>query len=164
MEVLYSEAEIIRRIAEMGREIARFYAGKPLTLIVLMNGGAFFGADLARAIDLPLRFDSMRAASYVADARGAVRLETAPKLDPRGREILLADDVFDSGKTMEFCRKNLLGRGALGVRCAVLIDKRVPGRGSRPDWAGFAAPDRYLVGYGMDSCEEYRNLRFVGMV
>ena len=72
MEVLYSEAEITRRIAEMGREIARFYAGKPLTLIVLMNGGAFFGADLARAIDLPLRFDSMRAASYVADARGAV--------------------------------------------------------------------------------------------
>ena len=164
MEVLYSEKEIARRIAEMGREIAPFYAGKPLTLIVLMNGGAFFGADLARAIGQSFWFDSMRTASYIADARGAVRMETEPKLDPRGREILLADDVFDSGNTVEFCRKYLLERGALGVRCAVLIDKQVPGRKSRPEWAGFTAPDRYLAGYGMDFCEEYRNLPFVGMV
>ena len=162
MDELFSVGAIAARVAELGREIGTFYAGKELTLIVLMNGGAFFGADLARAIDLPLWFDSLRTASYTNDLRGGFQLESPPKLDPRGREILLADDVFDSGETIRNCREYLLAQGAAGVRCAVLVDKQVPGRESAPDWAAFTAPDRYLVGFGMDSREKYRNLPFVG--
>ena len=164
MEELFSAAIVAARVAEMGRRIGDFYAGRPLTVVVLMNGGAFFGVDLARAIPLPLWFDSLRAASYSGHSRGEFHLEAEPKLDPRDREILLADDVFDSGETIRHCREYFLERGAAEVRCAVLIDKRVPGRASSPDWAGFSAPNRYLVGCGMDSHEEHRALPFVGAV
>ncbi len=164
MDELISAAKVSAKVKEMGQAIGDFYAGKPLTVVVLMNGGAFFGIDLARAIPLPLQFDSLRAASYTADRRGRFRLEAEPKLDPRGREILLADDVFDSGETIRHCREYFLKRGAAGVRCAVLINKRVEGRASEPEWAGFDAPDRYLVGCGMDSHEEYRALPFVGAI
>ena len=165
MDILFSKDQIAERTAELGREITAFYTGKELTVIVLMNGGAFFGCDLARAIDLPLWFDSLRAASYVNDTRsGEVALASALKLDPAGREILLVDDVFDSGETVKKCREHLLALGAAGVRCAVLINKRVPGRQSEPEWAGFTAPDRYLVGFGLDSNELYRNLPCIGAI
>ena len=164
MDELFSAEQIAARIAEMGREIREFYRGRDLTLIAVMNGGAFFAADLARAVDLPLWFDSIRAASYSDDRRGEFHLESEPKLDPRGRQILLADDVFDSGNTLRLCRELLLDRGAAEVRCAVLVNKIIPGRSSMPDWAGFSAPDRYLVGVGMDSHEMYRNCPFVGAI
>lgn len=164
MDELFSIGQIRERVGEMGREIREFYRGRDLTVLVLMNGGAFFGVDLARAIDLPLWFDSMRVASYSGITRGELRLESPPKLPLNGREILLADDVFDSGETIRLCKEMLLARGAAGVRCAVLINKDVPGRKLEPDWAGFTAPDRFLVGFGMDHDEMHRNLPFVGVI
>ncbi len=165
MEEIFSKELIADRISALGRSITDFYAGKDLTIIVLMNGGAFFGCDLARAIDLPLWFDSIRAASYVNDVRGGkVALASALKLDPAGREILLVDDVFDSGETVKECKQHLLDLGAAGVRCAVLVNKKIAGRDSEPEWAAFEAPDKYLVGFGMDSREVYRNLPFVGVM
>lgn len=165
MEEIFSKSDISGRIAELGREITDFYRGKDLTVIVLMNGGAFFGCDLARAIDLPLWFDSIRAASYVNDVRGGeVALASALKLDPAGREILLVDDVFDSGETVKKCKSHLLNLGAAGVRCAVLVNKKVHDRVCEPEWAAFDAPDKYLVGFGMDSHEIYRNLPYVGVM
>lgn len=165
MEEIFSKELIASRLTELGKEITDFYRGKELTVIVLMNGGAFFGCDLARAIDLPLWFDSIRVSSYINDVRGGkVALASALKLDPAGREILLLDDVFDSGETIKKCKQHLLELGASGVRCAVLVNKNVPGRESEPEWAAFDAPDKYLIGFGMDSYELYRNLPFVGVM
>ena len=162
MEELFSREIIARRVEELGGEISRFYEGKDLTVIVLMNGGAFFGCDLVRAVSIPMWFDSMRTASYVNDVRsGKVILASELKLPVKDREVLLVDDVFDSGETVKYCRKHLLSLGAKSVRCAVLMNKKLPGRDGEPDWACFTAPDRYLIGMGMDSHELYRNLPLV---
>lgn len=163
MEVLFPKEEIASRIAELGSRIAAFYAGKDLTVIALMNGGVFFAADLVRQMDIPLWFDSMRASSYIHDRREAeVELCSALKLPVKDRHLLLVDDVFDSGNTVETCRRHLLDCGALSVKSAVLVNKIVENRDSMPDWAAFTAPDCYLVGFGLDSEEFYRNMPFVG--
>lgn len=164
MEELFAKERIASRITELGRQIREFYEGSDLTVIVLMNGGAFFACDLVRSMDLPMWFDSMRVSSYTHDKKGDIRIECGLKLSVAGRHVLLADDVFDSGETMKFCRKFLMDKGALSVRCAVLMNKQVPGRTEKPDWAGFDAPDRYLVGFGLDSEEFCRNMPFVGYV
>ncbi|MBQ9786976.1 MAG: hypoxanthine phosphoribosyltransferase [Lentisphaeria bacterium] len=163
METLFAQEEVRCRIGELGAEITGFYRGMNLTIVVLMNGGAFFGCDLARAVDLPLWFDSLRASSYIHDCRsGKVNLTGGLKLPVAKRHILLVDDVFDSGETIRTCKEYLLAAGALSVKSAVLVNKEVAGRKSEPDWACFTAPDRYLVGFGLDSEELYRNIPFVG--
>ena len=165
MRELFGQNDIARRVAELGREITGFYRDKPLTVIVLMNGGAFFATDLAREIDLPLWFDSLRASSYTHDCRGnEVKLSDTLKLPVDGRDILLVDDIFDSGETIKACAKHLLAAGARSVRSAVLVNKLVSGRETQPDWAGFEAPDLYLVGFGLDSEEFYRNLPCIGVI
>ncbi|MBE6388965.1 MAG: hypoxanthine phosphoribosyltransferase [Lentisphaerae bacterium] len=163
MEQLFSREVVSMRIKEMGRELSSFYAGRQLTVIVLMNGGAFFACDLVREMNIPLWFDSLRASSYIHDRReGKVTLTETLKLPVTGRHILLADDVFDSGETVRTCRQYLLEAGAVSVKSAVLVNKKLPGRTCEPDWAGFEAPDRYLVGFGLDSEEFHRNLPFIG--
>ena len=163
MEVLFPRKKVAARVKELAEEISAFYDGRDLTVIALMNGGAFFACDLVREMDMPLWFDSMRVSSYIHDCRcGEVKLNGELKLPVSGRDVLLVDDVFDSGETIRVCRKFLLDAGAASVRSAVLVNKKVDGRNSEPDWQGFEAPDRYLVGCGLDSEEFYRNLPFVG--
>ena len=165
MRELFSKDEIFQKVAELGRELTEFYRGRELTVIVLMNGGAFFGSDLARAIDLPLWFDSIRVSSYTHDRRGdEVKLSDTLKLPVKERDILLVDDVFDSGETIRTCKEHLLNAGAKSVRAAVLVNKQVAGRKNEPDWAVFEAPDLYLVGFGLDSEELYRNIPCVGVI
>lgn len=163
VEELFSREMIAGEIRRMGTQISRFYEGKDLTVVALMNGGAFFACDLVREMNIPLWFDSLRASSYIHDRRnGAVLLANDLKLAPAGRHILLADDIFDSGETVKACREHLLNLGALSVKTAVLVNKKLPGRTSEPDWAAVEAPDRYLAGFGMDSEEFLRNLPFIG--
>ena len=163
MEVFFHRKKVAARVKELANEIAAFYEGQDLTVIALMNGGAFFACDLVREMDTPMWFDSMRASSYIHDCRsGEVKLNGELKLPVAGRNILLVDDVFDSGETIRVCRKFLLDAGAVSVKCAVLVNKVVDGRSAEPDWHGFEAPDRYLVGFGLDSEEFYRNLPYVG--
>ena len=163
MDVLFHREKVSAGIRELAKEISAFYQGRQLTVIALMNGGAFFACDLVREMDMPLWFDSMRASSYIHDCRsGEVKLNGELKLPVAGRDILLADDVFDSGETIRACRNFLLDSGAVSVKSAVLVNKKVDGRSSEPDWQVFEAPDRYLVGCGLDSEELYRNLPFVG--
>ena len=161
---LFSRELIDARTRELGKEIAAAYRGCDLTVIVLMNGGAFFACDLVREMDIPLWFDSMRASSYIHDTRGEITIGDTLKLPVAGRHILLVDDIFDSGNTIKACKKYLLDAGALSVKCAVLLNKQLPDRESQPDWAGFDAPDLYLIGSGLDSEEFYRNMPGVGVV
>ena len=129
-------------------------------MLVVMNGGLFFAAKLAEAIEMDdFYIDSIAAGSYRHDvSSGVVTLRSKLKLDPRGRNILIVDEVLDSGRTLKAIAENLLDMGALSVKTAVLVEKVLP----RPeglthaDWAGFFMDDRYLIGCGMDSEEKYR--------
>lgn len=161
-KLLLSAPAIERRVAELGRELSDFYRGKPLTVVAVLNGGMFFAVDLARHLDIPVWIDSLAASSYVNDkSSGEISFRCFPKLPMSGRHILLVDDVLDTGFTMRKLFSALLDRGALSVRCCVLLDKearRHPEGLAKPDWKAFSAPDRYLVGMGLDSEENFRNL------
>ncbi len=161
MEILYTREQIAGRVAEMGAEITEFYRGKELTVVVLMTGGLYFAADLSRAIDLPLQMDSLAVASY-ANCRSTGKLDfrSQMKLNPAGREILIVDEILDTGVTLQCVRDHLLSLGAISVRTAVMVEKTIPRTQDgieRADWVGFVTGPRYLVGYGLDANELYRN-------
>ena len=160
MEVIKTPEEVNRRIQALGAEISKVCASEPLTMLVVMNGALFFAAKLAEEITIDdFYIDSIAAGSYKNNcSSGVVQLRSTLKLDPCGRNILIVDEVLDSGRTLKAIRENLLEMGALSVKTAVLVEKKLP----RPDglehadWAGFFMDDRYLVGCGMDSNEKYR--------
>ena len=168
MEILFDEAAIRTRVAEMGREIGAFYGTDPVTLVVLANGALCFGADLARALSCPVEWDVVSVASYTNDrSSGVLGFRGKPKLDPAGRRILLVDEVLDSGLTLAKMKAWYLEHGAAEVKTAVMVEKtrpRVPGALEHADWTGVVLPDRYLVGYGLDSHEKFRNLPYVAAV
>ena len=126
-----------------------------------MNGGLFFAAKLAEAIKLDdFYIDSIAAGSYKRNvSTGVVQLRSTLKLDPRGRNVLIVDEVLDSGRTLKAIRDNLLEMGALSVKTAVLVEKKLarPEGLAHADWAGYFMDDRYLIGCGMDSNEKYRH-------
>ena len=161
IEVIKTPEEVNKRIQELGSEITRSCGAMPLTMIIVMNGGLFFGAKLAEAIKVEDFFiDSIAAGSYKHDvSTGVVQLRSSLKLDPRGRNILIVDEVLDSGRTLKTIQQNLLKMGALSVKTAVLVEKKLDRTDGieHADWAGFFMDDRYLIGCGMDSEEKYRN-------
>ena len=168
MEILFDEAAIRARVAEMGREIGGFYGDDLVTLVVLANGALIFGADLARKLTCPVEWDVVSVASYAGDrSSGQVRFRGAPKLDPAGRRILLADEVLDSGLTLARMKAWYLEHDAAEVKTAVMVEKirkRPYGALEHADWTGVVLPDRYMVGYGLDSHEKFRNLPYVAAV
>ena len=166
-DIIFSADEVAARIAVLGRRISADYAGEPLTLVVLMTGGMIFAADLARSINIPVWIDSVSVSSYHGhSSSGELKFRSELKLDVKGRHVLLVDEVFDTGVTLSGLRRYFGGRGALSVKAAVAVVKDVPR--SRdvllPEYAGFHAPDRYLIGYGLDSNEDGRQIPFIGAV
>ena len=166
MKVLLTENEIAARIAQLGGEITEVYRGKELTVIVMMNGAVIFAADQLRKIDLPLYVDCISASSYENDrSTGKITVRSALKLPVHGRHILLVDDILDTGLSMKYTVHYFLGLGAASVKTCVLMDKMLETKQFVPaDWVGFRIPDRYVVGYGLDSDEHYRNLPYVGIL
>ena len=164
MKIIWDERSIAGRVRELGREISAYYGEDMVTLVVLANGGLIFGADLARAITSPLQWDIMGVHSYSHDqSSGKVNIRAHLKLDPRGRRLLVVDEVLDTGVTLAAIVKHLLEAGAKEVRTAVLVEKKRPRPGglAHADWCGAELPDHYLVGCGMDSSENCRNLPYV---
>lgn len=167
MKVLYSQEKIASRVREIAAEVTRFYEGKPLTVIIIASGGVFFGADLIREIKLPLWVDSIGAASYIDDRScGRISIRSKLKLSCAGRHILLVDEILDTGLTLAELRHYVLGQGALSVRSAVIVTKDIARSQTNglADWTGFVAPNRFLVGYGLDFREEYRNLPYIAIL
>ncbi len=166
MKTLLTENEIAERIAQLGEEITEAYRGKELTAVIMMNGAVIFAADLLRKINLPLYIDCFSASSYENDrSTGKITVRSALKLPVQGRHVLLIDDILDTGLSMKYAVHYFLELGAASVKTCVLMDKMLESKQfEHADWVGFRIPDRYVVGYGLDSGEYYRNLPYVGVL
>lgn len=167
MEVLIAADRIRSRLDEMAREISRTYDGKAVTVVGILNGCLMFVADLIRRIDLPLRLAFITASSYRGSATTPGRLEVRDELLPdlTDRHVLLLDDILDTGKTLTRVVAHLINRGAASVKVGVLLRKlgrqEVP---FEPEFVGFAIPDKFVVGYGLDFNDEYRHLPYIGVL
>lgn len=164
MQRLIEEAEIQTKVAELGRRIAADYHGRSLTVIGILTGSIVLLADLIRRIDLPLRISLIQASSYrgraVTPGELLTNLEFLPEIT--GRNVLLLDDIFDSGRTLQTLNDALRDQRPRTLRSAVLLKKR--GRSTvdlQPDYCGFEIPDLFVVGYGLDYNGKYRHLPYI---
>ena len=167
LDVLISEVEIKNRIAELGAEIARDYAGRNPLLIGVLKGACTFLSDLMRAADLPLGVEFMAISSYGMQMRtsGEVRILKDLDVAVEGRHLLVVEDIVDTGLTLNYLLANLKSRGAASVKLAALLDKFERREKEVPiDYLGFKIPDKFVVGYGLDYAERYRNLPFIAVV
>ena len=161
--LLLSRDEIRERVAEMGARITRDYAGRDLVLVTVLKGGLFFLADLCRSIDLPLALDFMAVSTYgPAALTGEVRITKDLDEDLKGRAVVVVEDIIDTGMTLNYLLGVLRGRGPASVEVCVLLDKDVRRIVDLPiAYRGFAIPDRFVVGYGLDLEGRMRNLPYV---
>ena len=165
--VLFSEEELRRRVAEIAAEIDRDYAGKEPLLVSVLRGSFVFMADLCRHIDLPCTIDFMSVSSYGkgTSSTGQVQITKDLSGDISGKHILVVEDILDSGNTLSYLLKLLEQRKPASIRLCTLLDK--PDRRVKPvevHYSGFTIPDAFVVGYGLDYAEHYRNLPYIGIL
>jgi hypoxanthine phosphoribosyltransferase len=165
-EIVVSEEDLQRRIVELGAEISKDYAGRAPLLVGVLKGAFVFMSDLARAISLPIEFDFMAVASYGSSTKtsGIVRIVKDLDLDLTDRDVIVVEDIVDSGLTLSYLRRNLLARNPATLEvCALLVKEGL--QRSDPDlrYVGFQIPPNFVIGYGLDVAERYRNLPYVCM-
>ncbi len=166
-EILLTEDAIHERIAELSREIERDYAGEPLLLVGVLKGAVMVMADLARELSLPINMDWMAVSSYGSGTQssGVVRILKDLDTDLTGRRVLIVEDIIDSGLTLSWLLANLQSRGAKSVDILALLRKPDAAKVDVPvKYVGFEIPNKFVVGYGLDYDEKYRNLRGVGVL
>ena len=166
-KVLITREQIAERVAQMGAQIAADYQGEPLLIVSVLKGAAIFMADLVRAIDAPVEMDFMAVSSYGSshESSGVVRVIKDLNGPVEGRHVLIAEDVLDSGLTLNYVVKMLRSRNPKSVEVAAFLVKEGVQRAPvECKYTGFACPDEFLVGYGLDYAERYRNLPYVGVL
>jgi hypoxanthine phosphoribosyltransferase len=167
-EVLLTEEQIAAKVAELGKRISDDYAGRELTLVSVLKGSLPFMADLMRRITLPLRIDLMEVSSYggtSTESSGLVRIRKDLSAPIDGRDVLLVEDIIDTGLTLNYLIRYLKGKNPKSIKVCSLLDKPARRLVEIPlDYVGFEIPDAFVVGYGLDFGEVYRNLRFVGIL
>jgi hypoxanthine phosphoribosyltransferase len=167
VDLLIDESKIRERLAALGRQIEDDYRDKPLTIVAVLTGSLIALADLVRQIRIPLRIALLQASSYRGARTSATTLVVNEAFAPDvvGRDVLLLDDILDTGQTLGALVEHIKDRGAKSVRTAVLLRK--VGRQTvplEPDYCGFVIPDAFVVGYGLDYNDEYRHLPYVGVL
>jgi hypoxanthine phosphoribosyltransferase len=167
-EVLLTEEQIAAKVAELGQTISRDYDGRELTLVSVLKGSLPFMADLMRRITLPCRIDLMEVSSYggsSTESSGLVRILKDLSAPIEGRDVLLVEDIIDTGLTLNYLIRYLKGKNPSSIKVCSLLDKPARRLVEIPlDYVGFEIPDAFVVGYGLDFGEVYRNLRFVGVL
>ncbi|MBL8852115.1 MAG: hypoxanthine phosphoribosyltransferase [Planctomycetaceae bacterium] len=167
MRCLINEHQIAQRIGELAAEISRDYSGKPLTLVGVLTGSLVFVADLMRRIELPHKITLLQASSYRGTATTPAKLQLTLDLLPSlvGRDVLLVDDILDTGQTLSTLVAEMHRRNAISVKTAVLLWKKARTTAAIvPDYVGFEIPDQFVVGYGLDFNDEHRHLPYIGVV
>lgn len=169
-EVLYTQEELARRVGEIGAAITRDYADavdEGIVLVSVLRGAAIFMADLARAIQLPVEMDYMAISSYGNGAKssGVVRILKDLSSEIEGRHVIVAEDILDSGLTLKYLLKNLASRKPASLAIATLLRKDTEVQADIDcRYVGFECPDEFIVGYGLDYAERYRNLPYIGIL
>ncbi len=166
-EVLFSEEQLKNRVQEIARQITADYQGKEIMLISVLRGSFVFMADLCRAIDLPCTVDFMAVSSYGKGTKSSGQVQITKDLseDITDRHIIVVEDILDSGNTLSYLLKILENRHPASIRLCTLLDK--PDRRVKPvqvHYSGFTIPDAFVVGYGLDYAEKYRNLPYIGIL
>jgi hypoxanthine phosphoribosyltransferase len=167
ISVLISEEEINNRIREIASQINEEYAGKTVTLICILKGSVFFTCELAKRLDIPVRLDFMSVSSYGSGTTSSGRVRIVKDLDEsvEDKDIIVIEDIIDSGNTLSYLLKLLKSRGPRSIKLCTLLDK--PDRrvvDVKVDYTCFEIPDEFVVGYGLDYDQKYRNLPYVGVV
>lgn len=165
--VLFSEEQIAEKVAELGRQISEDYAGKNPIIISVLKGSFMFMADLVRAITIPCTVDFMSVSSYGSGTSSSGEVKIVKDFDEtlEGRHIIVVEDILDSGRTLSYLMQNMKARGAASIALCTFLDK--PERRVVPvevSYKGFTVPDSFIVGYGLDYDQKYRNLPFVGVL
>jgi hypoxanthine phosphoribosyltransferase len=167
-EILIPEADIQAKVAELGTRISADYAGCELTLVSVLKGSLPFMADLMRAISIPVQIDLMEVSSYggkATESSGLVRILKDLSSSVDGRHVLIVEDIIDTGLTLNYLLRYLRGKNPATLRICTLLDKPARRLVEIPiDYLGFEIPDQFVIGYGLDYGERYRNLRFVGVL
>jgi len=166
-ETLVSEAQLRQRVIELGQEISRDYAGRSLLLIGVLKGAMFFLSDLMRSIEVPVEVDFMAVASYgsATDSSGVVRILKDLDVVIEDRDVLIVEDIVDSGLTLQYLMRNLGSRNPRTLEVCALLTKPARRKVELPTrYVGFQIPDRFVVGYGLDYAERHRNLPFVAVL
>jgi hypoxanthine phosphoribosyltransferase len=167
IKVLISEKEVDERIEKLGQQISKDYEGKELHLICILKGGAFFMCELAKRISVPVSLDFMSVSSYGNGSVSSGVVRIAKDLDEsiEGKDVLIVEDIIDSGRTLYYLMDIMRKRNPKSLRLCTLLDK--PERREKDvtvDYVGFEIPDEFVVGYGLDYAQKYRNLPYIGLV
>jgi hypoxanthine phosphoribosyltransferase len=163
--VLYSQEQIATRVREMGEQISRDYAGRHPLLVTVLKGAFIYMADLCRVLTVDCDIDFMAVSSYgnAAHSSGIVRIVKDLETPLQGRDVLIVEDVLDSGLTLKYLTRNLMSRGANSLEISALLLKN-PAPAVTPRYVGFECPNEFVVGYGLDYAERYRNLPYIGVL
>ena len=167
IEVLLSEAEVDAKIQELGEQISRDYAGKQVHLVCVLKGGSFFMCELAKRITIPVSFDFMSVSSYGGDTKSSGMVRIVKDLDEplEGKNVIVVEDIIDSGRTLSYLLELFGQRKPKSISLCTLLDK--PDRrvvDVKVDYTGFNIPDEFVVGFGLDYDQRYRNLPYIGTV
>ena len=167
ISVLYSEEQITSRIKELGAQISEDYAGRSVHLVGILKGATFFACELAKRITVPVTLDFMSVSSYGDStvSSGIVKINKDLDEPIEGRDVLVVEDIVDTGNTLSYLLDNLQKRGSASVKLCALLNK--PERRLKDvkvDYTGFIIPDAFVVGYGLDYAQKYRNLPYIGIV
>ncbi len=167
LEILVSEDQIARRVKELGGRISEDYRGNEILMVGILKGAVVFMADLIRHVTVPVRIDFMAVSSYgkASESSGVVQILKDLDQSIGGRHVIVVEDIVDTGLTLKYMLDNLSTRRPASLRICTLLDKPSRRRTSvAPDYNGFVIPDRFVVGYGLDYCEDYRNLREIAVL
>jgi hypoxanthine phosphoribosyltransferase len=168
VEVMIDEQTVDKRIAEIGAKISEDYAGKTVHMICVLKGGVFFMCELAKRVSVPVSMDFMSVSSYGSGTQSSGIVKIIKDLDEplAGRDVLVVEDIIDSGRTLSYLLKNLWSRKPASLKLCTLLDKpeRRVVSDVHVDYTGFAVPDVFVVGYGLDYDQRYRNLPYIGAV
>lgn len=167
VRVMLSEEEVDKRIKELGDQISKDYAGKEVHLVCVLRGGSFFMCELSKRITVPVTLDFMSVSSYGNDSKSSGVVKIVKDLDDslEGKHVIVIEDIIDSGRTLSYLLEMLKERNPESLKLCTLLDK--PDRrvvDVHIDYTGFAIPDEFVVGYGLDYAQKYRNLPYIGIV
>ncbi|MCR5509823.1 hypoxanthine phosphoribosyltransferase [Lachnospiraceae bacterium XBB2008] len=167
VEIMLTEEEVDSRIREIGEQISKDYAGRMVHLVCVLKGGSFFMTELAKRITVPVSLDFMSVSSYGGSTKSSGVVRIVKDLDEplEGKDVLVVEDIVDSGRTLSYLLELLRDRGPASVKLCTLLDK--PERrvvDVHVDYTGFEIPDEFVVGYGLDYDQRYRNLPYIGVV